>query len=54
MSRRHIGTHLRADGKQFAFQSTCDGHEEVYIMSADGTGQTRLTFNQGTFNAVPS
>jgi len=31
---------------------TRDGHEEIYIMNADGTGQTRLTFNQGIFNAV--
>jgi len=54
MSGRHIGTHLRADEKQSAFQSSCDGHEEIYIMNADGTGQTRLTFNQGIFNALPS
>ena len=42
------------DGKQIAFQSTRDGHEEIYMMNADGTGQTRLTFNEGIFNAVPS
>ena len=34
--------------------ATRTDQEEVYIMSADGTGQTWLTFNQGTFNAVPS
>jgi hypothetical protein len=45
VSRRHIGTHLRADEKRFAFQNTCDGHEEIYIMNADG---------QGIFNTVPS
>jgi TolB protein len=42
------------DGKQIAFQSTRDGHEEIYIMNADGTGQSGPTFNQGIFNAVPS
>ncbi len=41
------------DGKQIAFQSTRDGHEEIYIINADGTGPTRLTFTEGAFSAVP-
>jgi len=42
------------NGKQIALQSTRDGHEEIYIMNVDGTAQTRLTVNEGIFNAVPS
>jgi len=31
------------DGKHIAFQSNRDSDLEIYVMSADGTGQTRLT-----------
>ena len=34
-----------ADGSKIAFQSNRDGNEEIYIMNADGSGQTRLTDN---------
>src|SRR5207302_930733 len=33
------------DGTQIAFISTRDGNPEVYVMNADGTGQTRITNN---------
>jgi Tol biopolymer transport system component len=36
-----------------AFQSNRDGHDEIYVMKADGTGQTRLT-NNNQGNAQPS
>ena len=35
---------LRANGK-IAFTSDRDGNREIYLMNADGTGQTRLTDN---------
>jgi Tol biopolymer transport system component len=35
------------DGKRIAFRSYRDGNAEIYVMNADGTGQTRLTFNSG-------
>jgi len=31
------------DGKQIAFESSCDGRFAIYVMNADGTGVTRLT-----------
>jgi Tol biopolymer transport system component len=31
------------DGTKIAFTSTRDGNEEVYVMNADGSGQTNLT-----------
>src|SRR5262249_4417131 len=31
------------DGKRIAFTSNRDGNYEIYVMSADGTGQTRFT-----------
>src|SRR5262249_46194546 len=33
------------DGTRIAFESDRDGNEEIYVMNADGTGQTRLTNN---------
>ncbi|MDP9389616.1 MAG: hypothetical protein M3Q48_17300 [Actinomycetota bacterium] len=33
------------DGTKIAFESSRDGGSEVYVMNADGTGVTRLTFN---------
>lgn len=33
------------DGTKLAFESFRDGGSEVYVMNADGTGVTRLTFN---------
>src|SRR5262249_54564015 len=33
------------DGKRLVFSSTRDGNEEIYVMNADGSGQTRLTRN---------
>src|SRR5688572_16934087 len=35
---------LRGNGK-IAFTSDRDGNREIYVMNADGTGQTRLTNN---------
>ena len=31
------------DGRRIAFVSDRDGNHEIYVMNADGTGQTRLT-----------
>ena len=36
---------VRASDGKIAFQSARDGNNEIYIMSADGSGQTRLTTN---------
>ncbi len=37
------------DGTKIAFESTRDGTtDEIYVMSADGTGQTRLTNNSAS------
>jgi Tol biopolymer transport system component len=33
------------DGRRIAFSSTRDGNSEIYVMNADGSNQTRLTFN---------
>jgi Tol biopolymer transport system component len=39
------------DGTSIAFESTRDGNNEIYVMSADGTHETRLTKNAfGDFN----
>lgn len=31
------------DGVHITFTSVRDGHDEIYVMNADGTGQTRVT-----------
>ena len=33
------------DGSRIAFESVRDGNDEIYVMNADGSGQTRLTDN---------
>ena len=38
---------------QIAFTSDRDGNDEIYVMNADGYGQTRLT-NNPTVDAAPS
>lgn len=35
------------DGRHLAFTSTRTGDTEVFVMAADGTGQTRLTYRDG-------
>ncbi|HEX8424060.1 MAG TPA: hypothetical protein VF634_11640, partial [Pyrinomonadaceae bacterium] len=35
------------DGSQLVFMSNRDGNFELYVMNANGTNQTRLTFNAG-------
>jgi len=35
------------DGTKIAFESNRDGNNEIYIMNADGTGQTNLTNSAG-------
>jgi dipeptidyl aminopeptidase/acylaminoacyl peptidase len=42
-----------ADGRLIAFMSERDGNAEIYVMNADGTGQTRLTTDPG-FDADPT
>lgn len=34
---------ISPDGTKIVFSSSRDGNEEIYVMNADGTGQTRLT-----------
>ena len=41
------------DGSRIAFDSERDGNLEVYVMNADGTGQTRLTDNPAA-DGVPA
>ena len=36
------------DGSKIAFESGRDGNLEIYVMNADGSGQTRLTNNAST------
>lgn len=45
--------HYSPDGSKIVFQSFRDGQSEVYVMNADGTGQTRLT-NNPAFDTAPS
>jgi len=33
------------NGKKIAFRSNRDGNWEIYVMNADGSGQTNLTNN---------
>ena len=37
------------DGEQIAFMSDRNGNFEIYVINADGTGQTRLTTSVGYF-----
>src|SRR5438132_12427787 len=40
--------------ERIAFHSTRDGgDEDIFVMNADGSGVTQLTFNDGVFDAVP-
>lgn len=41
------------DGSKIVFVSLRDGHQEVYIMNSDGSGQTRLT-NNAEGNGYPA
>ena len=40
-------------GTKIAFSRTRDGNSEIYLMNADGTGQTRLTTNAPTTDFPP-
>jgi uncharacterized repeat protein (TIGR01451 family) len=40
-----VTVNLSEQGSRIAFDSNRDGNREIYIMNADGTSQTRLTFN---------
>ena len=42
------------NGKYLAFQSSRDGDEEVYTSTLDASDVRQLTFNEGSFDAVPS
>ena len=35
-----------APGTEIVFMSDRDGNDEIYVMNADGSGQTRLTNNE--------
>src|SRR2546430_2867835 len=40
------------DGAHIAFHSTRDGlDEDIFVMNADGSGVTQLTFNDAVFDA---
>jgi dipeptidyl aminopeptidase/acylaminoacyl peptidase len=41
------------DGTRIAFQASRDGNAEIYVMNADGTGQTNLTNNPAS-ESVPA
>ena len=45
--------HYSPDGTKIVFQSTRDGQAEIYVMNADGSGQTRLT-NNPAWDTAPS
>jgi Tol biopolymer transport system component len=42
------------DGSKIAFISERDGNREVYVMDADGSGQTRLATNSSSFGWRPA
>ena len=44
---------MSSDGSKIAFRSFRDGNEEIYVMNADGTNQTRLT-NNAAIDTEPS
>src|SRR5437762_1089425 len=39
---------------KIAFTSDRDGNDEIYVMNADGTGVTRLTNDNGSFDRQPA
>ena len=41
------------DGSKIVFTSFQDNEVEIYVMNADGTGQTRLTNMVGTYEHSP-
>ncbi len=41
------------DGSRIAFQAYRDGQAEIYVMNANGSGQTRLT-NHGDYDGQPA
>ena len=44
--------HFSPDGTKIVFQSARDGQPEIYVMNADGSGQTRLT-NNSAWDTAP-
>jgi Tol biopolymer transport system component len=42
------------DGTKIAFSSNRDGDFEIFVMNADGSDQTQLTFNAGAQDRIPS
>ena len=42
------------DGQQIAFTSDRDGNFEIYVMNADGSGQTRRRTSNGASDDDPS
>jgi TolB protein len=42
------------DGSKIAFESNRDGNKEIYVMNADGTGQTNLTNHPALHDTDPS
>ena len=42
------------DGSKLAFNSTVDGNQKIYVITADGTLRTQLTFNTGSNWTAPT
>jgi TolB protein len=38
------------DGQQIAFESDRGGSQQIYVMNADGSNQTRISFDQGRYS----
>ena len=49
-----FGAAWSPDGKRIVYVSSIGGPQEIYVMNADGTGQTRLTYSSGGLCSDPS
>ncbi len=38
------------DGTQIVFESDRGGRQQLYVMGADGSGQTRISFGEGSYS----
>lgn len=52
--RQDIDPHWSPDGTRIAFSSNRDLNPEIYIMNADGSGVTQITFTDGLINSDPT
>src|SRR4051812_15807568 len=49
-----VGLVANVPAQRIAFTSERDGNAEIYIMNADGSGQTRLTTRPATSDRYPA